>query len=311
MLYMNNNNTYQIIDTSDAIPVSNGQKVNGLELFEEVDTTKVKSPKPHKKMFQVDSLANNQDTFYGIKDEVLIPVRKPKVNSIHKQEKEHLFDPQLYKTEVSGWQTITLLLTVFLLGFTKAFSNNRFKQSIRALVNFSVAQEINREEKVFFHRANIFLTIIHALTLSLFIYQLREVFQNTSKDIAPFMVFLFIAGSIISIYTIKYLFSKMLFFIFNDTGIASEYIFNTSLFNNLLGVLLIPVLAIVYYTSFDFYFILFYIAIPLIGLAFLLKLIRLFIIGNTKGISYFYIFLYICTLEILPLVVLYRIFILK
>ena len=125
------------------------------------------------------------------------------------------------------------------------------------------------------------------------------------------MYFSLLVLFLIVVYIVKYFFCKVLFFVLNDSNIASEYIFNVSLFNNLLGIVLIPIMCLTYFSALSFAAIFLYIAMPIVLLIFLWRVVRLFVIGNTIGILYFYIFLYICTLEILPLVVLFWIFILK
>ena len=303
--------TYQVIDSSEAEPV-NVQDENGLELIEELDDQI--APPSFKKKYNYrhkQDTVKQRDVFYGIKNENDIPIRSVEIKTTKGAPIEKLFDPEPIVIVVSNWQIIILIGTILMLGFVKAFSSSRFKLSIKALFNYSVAQEITREEKVFFHRSNVLYTMIHLLTTSLFLYHLKEVINNSAIKESSFKSFILILGFLTVIYLTKYLFSKALFFILNSTSTASEYIFNVSLFNNLLGIILIPLLSLIYFSSLSFSFLLLYIAIPLIVLIFLFRLFRLYVMGNEKGISYFYIFLYICTLEILPLVVLYRIFIHK
>lgn len=253
-----------------------------------------------------------EDTVYGIVNEDAIPFRNVEVKDIPatKTEIEILFNPTKKEVNVYPWQTILLVLGFFVVGFAKAFSNNRFKQSLKSLFNYSVAQEITREEKVFFHRANLLLTINHIICVSLFIFYLNDIIHFSSNK-RPLMVFMLIPVFIIITYTLKYIFSKILFFIFNDISLSNEYIFNISLYNHLLGVFLIPVLGLCYFSGLSTAIIFTYFALPAISISLIMRLFRLVIIGKSKGVSYFYIFLYICTLEILPLVALYRFFILK
>lgn len=268
---------------------------------------------PNQETYQeVDSIEQSplRDTVYGIEHEELIPIRYTE-EVVLKQEAltQNLFDPTPLNIGTESWQIIILLIAVLLLGMVKAFSNNRYRLGIKALFNYSVAKEITREEQVFFHRSNILLTIVHTLSLSLFIYQLKNELLKKTIVFSGFNDFLIIVGIIILVYFVKYIFSKLLLFIFNDTTTASEYIFNISLYNNLLGSILIPILCINYFTELPFQQLLYFAVFPLLLFVFLLRLIRLFIIGRSIGLLYVYIFLYICSLEILPLVVLYRFFI--
>lgn len=259
-------------------------------------------------------LANDsiiKDTIYGIDNEIAIPHRNVEIKEVPKTktEVEILFNPTYKKTDIEPWQTVLLLFGLFLVGFTKAFSNNRFKQSLKALFNYSVAQEITREEKVFFHRTNLLLTLNHIIIISLFIFHLNNILHIYNKS--SLGVFLLIVAFIVLMYSIKYIFSKVLFYVFNDNNIANEYIFNISLFNNFLGILFIPVMALCYFSELSLINVLIYFALPTMVILFIMRIVRLFFAGKLKGISYLHIFLYICTLEILPLVVLYRFFILK
>jgi len=249
------------------------------------------------------------DTVYGIENESLIPIRHTEVLPKKDIQSEELYDPSPLKTGTESWQVIILVIAVLLLGMVKAFSNNRYKLGLKALFKYGVAQEITREEQVFFHRSNVLLTFVHIFTLSLFLYQIKRMVLNESSVPEGLTSFFVILGGVMILYIMKYIFSKLLLFVFNETTSASEYVFNVSLYNNLMGVLLIPILCITYFTDFLFQPLLIYIVIPLVLSVFLLRLVRLFLIGRSRELLYVYIFLYICTLEILPLVVLYRIFI--
>jgi hypothetical protein len=299
---MNSNYSYQIDSTLQDPPINN------LELIEEVDEAIIIPKQKRYKPKIKDTTNTKVDTVYGIKNEDAIPfrnftpIKKETVQSI-----EVLFEPSQRNIEVAPWQTAILVLCLFILAFVKAFNNSRFKQSVKAIFSYSVAQEITREEKVFFHRANLLLSTAHLLIISLFVYHLYNTIISSSNHLSQFIM---ITGFFVAMYLVKYIFSKILFFIFDDTSLSAEYIFNVALYNNLLGATLLPVIGFLYYSNLEPNIVITYLAIPLLLINFILRLIRLIIIGKSKGVSYFYIFLYICTLEILPLVVLFRIFVL-
>lgn len=249
------------------------------------------------------------DTIFGVSDTAL-PIRQPKKIKTHTSKPTKvLFNPTLHQIKIANWQIILLLLAVLLMGFVKAFSNNRFSQGIKSLFNYTVAQEITREEKVFFHRSNVFFTIIHLLTSSLFLYHLKNLFNTNLFVVEGVYGFTLIFTFLTLTYIVKYLFSKLLLFVFNDLTIAAEYVFNVSLYNNLLGVVFVPLLCLFYFTALKTTTVLCFVALPILLIIFFLRLIRLFKIGQSKGVSYFYIIVYICSLEILPLAILLKIFI--
>lgn len=255
----------------------------------------------------------SESAFYGVENAEKIPVRDIDTPSATDQEEtlvQHLFNPTLKYQKVASWQSLILTLTVLLLGLAKAFSKSRFKQTYKSLFNYRVAQEVCGEEKVFFHRVNLLLTTNYILITALFIYQLKELINQNVFSYADGVFYVLIIVFLILLNFGKILFVKILAFIFNVPHLVSDYLFNLTLFNNLLGVFLIPVLALMYFTSLDFGLILQFFALPLLCISFILRLLRVVALGTEKGVSYLYIFLYICSLEILPLVVIIKIFIL-
>jgi len=255
------------------------------------------------------TLDHLNDTVFGIENEELIPIRHTDLAPEVPVSIDRLYDPSPLNIGTESWQVIILVIAVFLFGIAKSFSNNRFRLGLKALVNYSVAKAITREEQVFFHRSNILLTISYTLILSLFVYQINRMILSLTTVPVGFKSFLIILVGVVLVYLIKYIFSRLFLFVFNEMDSAPEYIFNISLYNNLLGALLIPILCIAYFTLVPFSEVFIYLALPLVFLVFLLRLIRLFRIGTLRGVLYVYIFLYICSFEILPLVVLYRLFI--
>ena len=248
------------------------------------------------------------DTFFGVNNKTDPPIRQVESITI-KGTQEMLFAPDYKVVEIANWQILILLTSIFFIGLVKAFSSTRFNLGLKALLSYSVAQEITREEKVLFHRSNLFFTAIHLFTTALFIFQFRQHLNSGEEEVNSFSFFLLILAFISGMYAIKYFSFRLISFTFNDFSIAPEYIFNVSLYNGLQGTILIPILCISYFTDILLPFVLVYIAVPSLFFVFLLRLFRLFKIGSYKGVSYVYIFVYICSLEILPLVVLYRILI--
>ena len=310
--------TYQVSGTNQ---LENHNELNDgisnqlLEEIEEVDDDSV-LVLPKKKQFRkiVDTLDNKDSISYGVKNLENLPIRVVEISENDNettQQVVHLFEPNFKTTPYESWQTIILVLAAALIGLAKAFSVSRFKQTVKSVFNYRVAREVCSEEKVFFHRVNIILTINYLMITSLLIYQFRTALNFNLEGVSSFVYYLLILSTLLGIYIVKMLFPQLVTFIFNVQNICSDYLFNITLFNNLLGIILIPVIALMYFTTLDYSILLIYLVIPILVFIFIIRLIRLFIIGKSKSISYFYIFLYICTLEILPLVVMIKFFILK
>lgn len=239
-----------------------------------------------------------------------IPVRKAAKNgtTVKHIESKTLFSPTPIHHNDTLWPSILLVLSILLVGFTKAFSSNRLNQITKSIFSIQAAQEVVREEKVFFHRANFSLFAVFIIVLSLF---LESLITRNYVQTGFTMNRVQIAGIILGIYSIKFISLTVFSTIFSSTQLIGIYIYNTLIYNYLAAALLLPSMALIYFSPFNTTLLINYIIIPGLIIIFTYRILRLFLIGRENNFLNFYIILYICTLEILPLVVLGKIFIFK
>jgi hypothetical protein len=96
-------------------------------------------------------------------------------------------------------------------------------------------------------------------------------------------------------------------YVFKASNETSDYVLNLYLFGQVTGICLLPV--IIFITYFDNSKSIIFIGALVIILLCLYRLFKGFVIAFSKSkVSVYYIFLYLCTLEILPLVLLLKIF---
>ena len=219
-----------------------------------------------------------------------------------------LYNPEVNNKVNTTWQTILLLLAFGMLGFIKAFSSNRFNQIIKSIFSIHAAEEVVREERVFFHRVNLSLFFLYVISLTLLLASIL-IFQLTTLINGWF--YLKIALFIVAAYIVKFSTIYLLSVIFSRADLSVTYTYNTLIYNYLFGIVLLPCLAFIYYSSLPFLPILNYIVLPCFTFTFLLRILRMIMIGKQNNFFILYIILYICTLEIIPLVVLSKFFIFK
>lgn len=252
-----------------------------------------------------------QDTVvYKLGNINTLPIRKiekQKTTPIIEQTKI-VFEPTFKNTNNKTWPSFVLTTSLLLLAFTKAFGSSRIRQMYKSMFSYYSANEVVREEKVFFHQVNFSLFLVYLLTVSLLIYFVT-IFINPNNDYS--WLFPAIFGMVTVAYIIKFLCNFIFGYLFDCQQYIPLATYNILLYNYLLGILLIPTMALIYFSNFQNLVILKFVIIPVISIILLIRFIRFFVMGISNNISYLYIILYICTLEILPLVVLGKFFILK
>lgn len=259
-------------------------------------------------VFRFNDIISNSQTKKVYPGEKEVPL---KLFSNH-QLKQFNTHPQPTNKENTDWIFITLLLAYAAFIWVKVFYNKIFIQISQAFFNNRITNQIVRDENILVQKASVLLTIIFYLVASLFIYQISILYDwNPDYVGTGFNRFLIFAFAISLIYTIKLLILKVVGHVFMVDKAIVIYIFNIFLINNLLGIALLPVLTFIsfshVYTEYAVY-----LAFVLIGGAFFYRLIRGCLIGLTYSrFSILYLFLYLCALEIAPLLVLIKILILR
>ena len=159
------------------------------------------------------------------------------------------------------------------------------------------ANQYLREENAFTERVN-FITFL-LMTINFSVILLKVMPQTSLLKVA------YLIGGVMLFFILKI--GIMLFFgkIFMVKDIVKLGIFFSFLFDRALGFFLFPLVVAIYFFAFKITTILFISISILCGILVLLKLFWLWKIGTKAfGLSQFYIFLYICTLEISPFLLL-------
>jgi hypothetical protein len=149
------------------------------------------------------------------------------------------------------------------------------------------------------------LDFIFHLILPLSVYQIASFYKI---DIPGYPAVLFFLALLLVIN--GYLFTKILLFRLAGSIVmlkeqTEESVFNIKLYYRALGLFLLPVVtvhAIIGKTN----FITIWVMAGLIVIMYFAIVIRTIYLGNRKDVSFFYLILYLCTLEILPLLLVFK-----
>lgn len=206
----------------------------------------------------------------------------------------------------SDWFLGILILLLSIITILKLLYNKYFTDSIKSLWSYQYAYKLFKENTVLNQRLSLISNIFFILSFSLFAILCIDYFSISGFFKNNFLYFLIISGLIIVIYLIKYAVYKILGFIFLETASYSEYIFNVFQFNRIIGIFLIPIIIALAYSTISYTSIIVYSGFFILFIVFIMRVVRGFQICIKVNFSIFYSFLYLCVLEILPLIVIYK-----
>jgi hypothetical protein len=206
------------------------------------------------------------------------------------------------------WIAIVLVAGYLLLAFAKYNFPRRLNQLLKACFVPRAVAHLYREGNPFNEQISLALGLIYLLTSSLLIYVAVETFGSLPSDLidSKWLYFAILAFNTIY-WIIKALGNKMLAHIFKTYEATGNYLLNNLLFNLTLGLLLLIALPFVVYTG---SIILLKITLVFTALMLFYKVLRGILVGLTIArFPLFYLFLYICTLEVAPLLIAAKLFI--
>jgi hypothetical protein len=199
----------------------------------------------------------------------------------------------------STWAFWFILAGFFILTLTRFYYEKRLKLIGTAIFKRSAALQLIRESPIHGHQSFMPLLGIYIISLTLLIYQTIEITSGTSEGLSSLLLFAGFLGAYIVVFLLKILVIWLISIIFKNPGTAAEYIQNILIFNLVLGIILLPLLLIMTFTLRD---ITLYIAFGIALMLMALRFIRGIAIGlSDTNFSLIHLFLYLCTLEILPL----------
>jgi len=208
--------------------------------------------------------------------------------------------------DYTDWMVYVLLLLTF--GFSliwyylpeRAFSLFNFAKNRR---DFRLRENVNTETPgiviLFFFILNYFIT------LSLFLFLSINKF-SVNQSLIENKYLLFIIISVISFYLIRVIIILFAGYIFNTKDAANQQLKLYINIDNIIGIILIPVLFLLLFVRVDF---IFYAGIILLFILHIFMWFQTFNLGKSiSGFSILHLFMYLCTLEIIPVIVLIKLY---
>ncbi len=204
------------------------------------------------------------------------------------------------------WVVAVIIGLLIYTAFLNIFLGSDIRSVIQSFYNKHALSQLDKEGGLINSWAFIGLFILFSLTFGLVLYQLTE-FYNVDYGIAGFQLFITFSVIIAVLFALKFLLLKFLGFIFDINGMVSQYIgiLNLTYFN-IAFVLLVVAICFSLLNS-RFIPLLMSLTLVLIAVIFAWQYLRnsVNIISNFR-FHKFYLFIYLCALEICPVLILIK-----
>ena len=234
-----------------------------------------------------------------------IPIRKSKLKTeadAFKTQTKRLTD--IEPSESNAFLFFLNLLSALLLAIVINTQKGAIKKITNAITNENVLKLIQREEKKGISGYHLLLYISFFINAGIFVYLIAFNFYNARG----WMSFQWIFLGILGIYLVRHIFLMLIGQVFPFKKDSQLYGFTIQTFNIFIGIILIPFNLIIAFGPEKTTVPLIYMGLIIIGILALLRTFRGFLIASSyiQG-NLFHFLLYLCTFEILPILLLIKI----
>ncbi|MFY9308837.1 MAG: DUF4271 domain-containing protein [Bacteroidia bacterium] len=221
-------------------------------------------------------------------------------------------EPQLHITNTDFWVAGILLLIYILFVWLYVSNRKKLNQVIQTFYINRSGGQLTRDDLALGNRVSVFLSVFFIVNTTLFIRHLLPYYGFDFFNSNVSLLGVATAILIIITYGIKFLVIRLLGYVFKVQKEMSEYAMLVFLFCNTLGLFLLPVVIGLSFIDQVPPSVFIKIGLGIIAAFIGVRTVRGLFLGlNSSRISKFYLFMYLCTLEILPFIILAKLFMLE
>jgi hypothetical protein len=242
-------------------------------------------------------------------DSIIIAQKSVEVAEEIEIDNTNLVMPQRYERPLlsQNWFLVVIIFQVALTGFIRfkwpKYLSDIFNAILFPNMGNKMQNTIGRREKV----ASFWLGFLFYANFSLLIFETMRISQRTLFNLTGWQLLVILFVFLIVIISLKFVVYHFAGWIFRLKEPTSEYLFQSSLMSKAFGVIILPLVVLFPFLSTESR-----IWVPRIGLTvfvllYLIQIGRGIVTNLRNTLSVYYIILYLCALEILPLSILYKV----
>ena len=235
-------------------------------------------------------------TYTAIMYHGFIPFDKPFVSQLSQERDVDSNDGLFY----------LLAGVVALVAFVKISFPKYFQNLFSLFFQTSFRQKQTRDQLLQDNLASLLMNLLFIISGSIFVALLA--YQQKWVNMNFWWILLYSAAILGAVYFIKYLFLLFSGWVFNVKEATSSYLFIVFLINKIMGIVLIPLLLIIAFSPMALVEVAVTVSMFVVGGMFLYRyVVSLGTIRTSLKVNALHFFLYLCAVEVLPLLLMYKV----
>lgn len=204
------------------------------------------------------------------------------------------------------WIFLAVFLLLGALAWIRVAYGSLLQSFFESLGSYQVAARLFKDSNLLQKKLENILSAYYFLSMALLFYYLELRFNLSPYGISGIALYAFNLAFLVAVALLRILLLRVSGTMFAQQSLFREYLYNIQLFSKILGIILPPLMLLALYTSGLLNQLVFGLLLVLLLGFLILRLLRGMIFSFKKGLSKLYMILYLCALEMAPLVLLYR-----
>lgn len=191
--------------------------------------------------------------------------------------------------------------------YLRTVFGKQIKQFYSSAFNRVKAVNVFEERGIITGRVSFILNIFYFFVLGLLGMHIMDFTGFIIRGVNPLGLFFILTSLFLAVYILKYLFGIILGYLLDFSEYTSAYFFHAFIFNKTYAIFIFPFLLVIPYVDNEWALLLLRGSIIIYGIFYVLRTFRIFILSIQINLSVFYLFLYLCALEIVPILVIVKV----
>jgi hypothetical protein len=204
------------------------------------------------------------------------------------------------------WYFIYLFTLLGIYAWINIYYGNVITQIYQSSTNFKATVRMFKNTGQLQNQLDLVLYVFYFLSMGFLLFYLEQRTEILPYNLQGGLLLLFNFALLASLLFGRVVIHNIAGLLFNRLKIVREYLYNMFIFSKLMGLVVLPLTFLLVYTKGILQQVVLWTSIVIILGILVLRIIRGMVFSYNKEVLIFYMFLYLCALEIAPLVLLYR-----
>lgn len=223
--------------------------------------------------------------------------------------KGNLYSHGYDRSNIPDIYFITVILVVATLAWFRVFYGKFLNSVWLSAFSYQGATKIYKDQSIIQRRFGNSLDLLYLINGSLFIYILSRYFGSGIFGIDDFSIIWFSFLVLFALTLLRILVMRTMGLIFERQELYKSFLYHFFIYHKVLGMVIVPFLILIPYSEGIIQRTLVFTGISFVIIIFLIRLFRSIIFMLKNVVLLFYLILYLCTLEILPILVVLKLLI--